>query len=150
MWIGRWKVCWSRELRKWRCWREMCCVYRSPIFHDGQYLVRRHICQGDIVCLGEGKYIAFSCHGLRPEQNAREAWRFLCRRVFCLRLFYGAVIVYKDEGILIVRILVAGSSLVARTEIAFWIIDWQVNLRRSFLRASGTRSACASCLRDED
>ncbi len=39
-------------------------------------------------------------------------------RVFCLRLFHGTVIVYKDEGILVFGVHIALRAFVARAEIA--------------------------------
>ena len=124
-------------------------VDRRPCSHNGQNLFRFHVGEGDVVCGGEGKHIALSCHRLCFQQHACEARRNIGGCIFCLRFLNSTVVVYENKCVLVVRVLVARSSLVSRTEVAFRVVAREINLSRGFLLSSnwvrlGSRTGCLS------
>lgn len=112
----------------------MCRIYVRPGIDNRQDLLRRQVGKRKIVRLAEGQDIAFPDCGFGAE---KEALGRRCRRgsVLGLLLLDSAVIVNEDESLLILRIRVAGSALVARAEIALGIVRGQGGFAGSFLLA---------------
>ena len=120
-----------------------------PCSHNRHNLFRCHVGKGDVVCRREGKHIALSCHRLCFQQYPWEARRNIVGYISCLRFLDSTVVIYENKCVLIVRVLVARGSLVSRTEVAFRIVAWEINLGRGFLLSSnwvrsGSRTACLS------
>jgi hypothetical protein len=84
----------------------------------------------------EGQHVAFSFDRFGAEQEGGEV-RWVCGLgVFCLLFLDCAVVVYEDECALIRGVGVALGAMVARAEVAFWIVLWELGLARLLLGAS--------------
>lgn len=53
-----------------------------------------------------------------------------------MRGFNGAVVIDENEGALVVGVGVALRALVARAEVAFWVVGWKGGFGGGFLLAS--------------
>lgn len=132
---------------------EVGAVDACPGVDDGRYLGGFKVGKCLVVCARECQDVAFALHGLNLEETRCKALTKvlacasllrLCEHtvslvrgfVVLLRLFDGAIVVDKDEGIFILRVLVALGPSISRAKIAFRVVIWKHSLARGFLCAS--------------
>ena len=118
-------------------------VYGCPCLDNGKDLFWAEIGEGEVVCRRKRQDIAFACHRLSFQKKTGQARRDVNRRVLCLRLFDGTEVIDEDKRVFVVRIYVARSTCVPRAEIAFRIIEGQINHRWTFLLSPASMSAPA-------
>lgn len=109
-----------------------------PHFYDGEDLRGGEVCEREVVSGGEGEDVASSCYWAGDEEGVCEVCAYLLvytlrrvgqggctsgvgiRCVFSLHFFDGAVVVYEDECVFVLRVRIACCAFVAGAEIALF------------------------------
>ena len=112
---------------------QMRCVDRRPRLNDRQYLICRHVCQCLVVGFAECEHVAFADDGLCFEEHTTQTRWAICWRVLCLGLLDSTIVIDKHKHIVVVGIVIAGSSLVTRTQVALRVVFWKIDRPWTFL-----------------